>query len=150
MLTPTGEIRTEHLYAANLAFLSRCVIGSPMLTTARQLKVDQLPRDPGLNRAGEEAGVGCGGLGGDPPAGSVADEFESKIRELRAANPTMPATAIGEQIGWPYSIRTLRRDDPRGDARGSDRPTRTDCTVDSPVEVTSVPLGPRSGSSVSC
>jgi transposase len=40
-------------------------------------------------------------------AGSVADEFEGRIRELLLAYPTMPATVIGERIGWPYSIRTL-------------------------------------------
>jgi transposase len=37
----------------------------------------------------------------------VADEFEPRIRELLAAYPRMPATVIGERIGWPYSIRTL-------------------------------------------
>jgi transposase len=41
------------------------------------------------------------------PTGSVADEFEPRIRELLAAYPRMPATVIGERIGWPYSIRTL-------------------------------------------
>jgi transposase len=41
------------------------------------------------------------------PAGSVADGFESRIRELLRAVPDMPATVIAERIGWPYSIRTL-------------------------------------------
>ena len=41
------------------------------------------------------------------PLGSVADAFEPRIRELLAAYPTMPATAIAERIGWPFSIRTL-------------------------------------------
>jgi transposase len=41
------------------------------------------------------------------PRGSVADGFEPRIRELLAAYPRMPATVIGERIGWPYSIRTL-------------------------------------------
>jgi len=41
------------------------------------------------------------------PVGSVADVFEPRIRELLATYPTMPATVIGERIGWPYSIRTL-------------------------------------------
>jgi len=41
------------------------------------------------------------------PAGSVADAFESRIRELLAVYPQMPSTVIGERIGWPYSIRTL-------------------------------------------
>jgi protein-L-isoaspartate(D-aspartate) O-methyltransferase len=39
------------------------VDGNPILSTARQLKVDQLPRNPGSIRAGEEAGVEGGGLG---------------------------------------------------------------------------------------
>jgi transposase len=42
-----------------------------------------------------------------PAKGSVADAFEPRIRELLAAFPSMPATVIGERIGWPYSIRTL-------------------------------------------
>lgn len=41
------------------------------------------------------------------PAGSVVDEFEPRIRELLMAYPRMPATVIGERIGWRYSIRTL-------------------------------------------
>jgi transposase len=41
------------------------------------------------------------------PKASVADAFESRIRELLKAYPTMPATTIGDRIGWPYSIRTL-------------------------------------------
>jgi transposase len=41
------------------------------------------------------------------PAGSKADAFEPRIRELLAAYPTMPATVIAERIGWPYSIRSL-------------------------------------------
>jgi transposase len=42
------------------------------------------------------------------PKGSVADGFEPWIRELLAAFPQMPASVIGERIGWPYSGRTLR------------------------------------------
>jgi transposase len=42
------------------------------------------------------------------PKASVADAFEPRIRELlKAAYPSMPATTIGDRIGWPYSIRTL-------------------------------------------
>ncbi|MGH3848061.1 MAG: helix-turn-helix domain-containing protein, partial [Pseudonocardiaceae bacterium] len=41
------------------------------------------------------------------PAGSVADGFEPRVRELLAVYPSMPATVIAERIGWPYSIRTL-------------------------------------------
>jgi transposase len=42
-----------------------------------------------------------------PARGSVADAFEPRIRELLRAYPTMPATVIGERIGWPHSVRTL-------------------------------------------
>jgi transposase len=42
------------------------------------------------------------------PRGSVADEYEPRIRELLQAYPTMAASAIGDRIGWPYSDRTLR------------------------------------------
>jgi transposase len=42
------------------------------------------------------------------PMGSVADEFEPRIRELLQAYPVMAASVIGERIGWPYSDRTLR------------------------------------------
>jgi transposase len=42
-----------------------------------------------------------------PAKGSVADAFEPRIRELLRAYPSMPATVIGERIGWPRSIRTL-------------------------------------------
>ena len=38
-------------------------------------------------------------------AGSVADAFEPRIRELLKAYPEMPATVIAERVGWPYSIR---------------------------------------------
>jgi transposase len=40
-------------------------------------------------------------------AGSLADGFEPRIRELLKAYPRMPSTVIAERIGWPYSIRTL-------------------------------------------
>jgi transposase len=40
------------------------------------------------------------------PSVSSADEVERRIGELRAANPTMPATVIAERIGWKRSIRT--------------------------------------------
>jgi transposase len=42
------------------------------------------------------------------PKGSVADGFEPRIRELLQGYPTMPASVIGERIGWPYSDRMLR------------------------------------------
>jgi len=42
------------------------------------------------------------------PKGSVADAFEPRIRELLRAFPQMPASVIGERIGWPHSDRMLR------------------------------------------
>jgi transposase len=42
------------------------------------------------------------------PKGLVADGYEPRIRELLATVPTMPASVIGERIGWPYPDRTLR------------------------------------------
>ncbi len=41
------------------------------------------------------------------PAGSLADGYEPRVRELLQADPTMPATVIAERVDWPYSIRTL-------------------------------------------
>jgi transposase len=41
------------------------------------------------------------------PVGSSVDAFEPRIRELLKAFPMMPATVIGERIGWSRSIRTL-------------------------------------------
>jgi hypothetical protein len=37
----------------------------------------------------------------------LADEFESRIRELLESVPRMPATVIAERIGWPHGMRTL-------------------------------------------
>jgi transposase len=42
-----------------------------------------------------------------PPAGSVVDAVEPRIRELLKTFPTMPATVIAERIGWERSIRVL-------------------------------------------
>ncbi len=42
-----------------------------------------------------------------PPAGSVVDAAEPRVRELLKAYPTMPATVIAERIGWDRSIRVL-------------------------------------------
>lgn len=44
-----------------------------------------------------------------PASGSVADPFEPAIRELLGQWPDIPATVIGERIGWPYSVTLLRR-----------------------------------------
>lgn len=42
------------------------------------------------------------------PAGSRVDAFEGQIRELLARTPTMPASVIGERIGWEHSASVLR------------------------------------------
>ena len=41
------------------------------------------------------------------PVGSAVDEFEPKIRELLQGCPTMPATVIGERIGWSRGMTVL-------------------------------------------
>ena len=41
--------------------------------------------------------------------GSVVDEVEPRIRELLQAFPTMPATVIGERIGWTRSMTVLKK-----------------------------------------
>ena len=42
-----------------------------------------------------------------PPAGSIVDAAEPRIRELLQSYPRMPATVIAERIGWQNSIRVL-------------------------------------------
>lgn len=41
-------------------------------------------------------------------AGSRADAFEGQIQALLAQSPTMPASVIGERIGWGHSASVLR------------------------------------------
>ncbi|GAA3515041.1 IS21-like element ISMbo1 family transposase [Georgenia daeguensis] len=41
-------------------------------------------------------------------AGSLVDGYEPQIRALLAKYPTMPATVIGERIGWEHSASVLR------------------------------------------
>ncbi len=41
-------------------------------------------------------------------SGSLVDEFEPQIRVLLAATPSMPASVIGERIGWEQSASVLR------------------------------------------
>jgi len=43
-----------------------------------------------------------------PPKGSAVDEFEPVIRGLLAEFPDMPASVIGERIGWTRSASVLR------------------------------------------
>jgi transposase len=40
--------------------------------------------------------------------GSMADAFEPMIRALLAKTPTMPASVVGERIGWEHSASVLR------------------------------------------
>lgn len=42
------------------------------------------------------------------PSGSIVDEVEPAIRELLRAYPRMPATVIGERIGWAHGVTVLR------------------------------------------
>jgi transposase len=79
------------------------------LHRAEGLPIRQIAKLKGISRNTVRAAVRSDG----PPryeraaAGSVADEFEPRIRELLRVVPEMPATVIAERIGWPYSIRTL-------------------------------------------
>ena len=79
------------------------------LRRAEGMPVAQIARMLGISRNTAKAALASDG---PPkyvrtPAGSVADGFEPRIRELLVAYPAMPATVIAERIGWPYSIRTL-------------------------------------------
>jgi transposase len=79
------------------------------LHRAEGLPIKVIVRTLGVSRNTVRAALASAG----PPkyvraaTGSVADGFEPRIRELLKAYPTMPATVIGERIGWPHSIRTL-------------------------------------------
>jgi len=80
------------------------------LHRADGLAIKQIARTLGLSRNTVRAALRSDG---PPryeraPQGSVADEFEPRIRELLRAYPSMPASVIAERIGWPYSGRTLR------------------------------------------
>ena len=79
------------------------------LRRAEGLSISEIARGLGISRNTVKRALASDG---PPryrrtPAGSVADAFEPRIRELLQAFPTMPATVIAERIGWPYSIRTL-------------------------------------------
>jgi transposase len=79
------------------------------LRRAEQMPIVQIARVLGVSRNTVKAALASDG----PPkyrraaAGSVADGFEPRIRELLQAFPRMPSTVIAQRIGWPYSIRTL-------------------------------------------
>ena len=74
----------------------------------------------GLSKSAIARQVGCSrntvisALASDGPPkyqravkGSIADAFDDRIRQLLKEYPSMPATVIGERIGWSYSARTL-------------------------------------------
>ena len=65
-------------------------LGISKNTVRRALRAEEVPR---YRRA---------------PKGSIADAVEPAIRELLELCPTMPATVIGERIGWERSITVLR------------------------------------------
>jgi transposase len=79
------------------------------LRRSERLPISEVARVLGISRNTVKAALASDG----PPmyqrarVGSVVDEAEPRIRELLAAYPRMPATVIGERIGWSYSIRTL-------------------------------------------
>lgn len=79
------------------------------LRRAEQMPIAQIARVMGIARNTVKAALASD----NPPKyerpakGSVADEFEPRIRELLAACPSMPATVIAERTGWPHAIRTL-------------------------------------------
>jgi transposase len=79
------------------------------LRRAEQMPIAQIARVLRISRNTVKAALASDG----PPkyqratAGSVADAFEPRIRELLQAFPQMPSTVIAGRIGWPYSIRTL-------------------------------------------
>jgi transposase len=79
------------------------------LRRAEQMPIAQIARVLGISRNTVKAALASDG---PPkyqraPAGSVADVFEPRIRELLQAFPQMPSTVIAERIGWPCSTRTL-------------------------------------------
>ena len=79
------------------------------LHKAEGLPIKQIARVMNISRNTVRAAVRSQG----PPRyereapGSVADEFEPRIRELLRAFPQMPSTVIAERVGWPYSVRAL-------------------------------------------
>ena len=80
------------------------------LRRAERMPIKAIARVLGCSKNTVKKALGSTG----PPAyhlaapGSVVDVVEPRIRELLRATPTMPATVIGERIGWSYSIRVLR------------------------------------------
>jgi transposase len=79
------------------------------LRRAEEMPIAVIARTLGVSRNTVKAALASDGPPRyeRPAKGSLADVFEPRIRELLRAYPTMPATTIGDRIGWPYSIRTL-------------------------------------------
>jgi transposase len=79
------------------------------LRRAEGMPIAQVARLLGVSRNTVKAALASEGPPKYERAAKVAlaDGFEPRIRELLKAYPTMPATVIGERIGWPHSIRTL-------------------------------------------
>lgn len=79
------------------------------LRRSEQMPIAQIARVLGISRNTAKSALASDGPSKyrRPPKGSVADDFEPRIRELLQAYPQMPATVIAERLGWPYSIRTL-------------------------------------------
>lgn len=79
------------------------------LHRAERVPIKEIARVLGISKNTVRAALRSGG----PPkyerqqAGMLADPFDERIRELLQAYPAMPATVIGERIGWPHSPRTL-------------------------------------------
>jgi transposase len=79
------------------------------LRRAEQMPIAEIARVLGISRNTVKAALASD----NPPkyrraaAGSVADGFEPRIRELLRAYPSMPSTVIAERVGWPYSVRML-------------------------------------------
>ena len=79
------------------------------LRRAEQMPIAEIARVMGISRNTVKAALASG----NPPkyhrapAGSVADRFEPRIRELLRVYPSMPSTVIAERIRWPYSVRML-------------------------------------------
>jgi len=79
------------------------------LRRAEQMPIAQIARVLGISRNTVKAALASDGPPRyqRPSKGSVADEFQPRVRELLQAFPEMPSTVIAQRIGWPYSIRTL-------------------------------------------
>src|SRR3954451_145109 len=79
------------------------------LRRSEKMSISEISRVQGVSRNTVKAALRTDG---PPkyerkPAGSIVDEVEPRIRELLKAYPMMPATVIGERIGWTRSIRVL-------------------------------------------